>query len=109
MKWFIVLFLRTLASFETNWFNRRRANLTEASTMKIRIMLIISFVALAIGCAHDKTKDGRKIQVTKEDNVMSCRFIGDVSGDAMTKAAELNRATHLVYTGNDEGKVYSCD
>lgn len=77
--------------------------------MKIRILLIISFVALSIGCANNKTKDGRHIQVTQEDNVTSCRFIGTVSGDAMEKAALMNRATHLVYTGKDEGKVYSCD
>ena len=76
--------------------------------MKFRIMLIISFVALSIGCAS-KTKDGRHIQVTQEDNVLSCRLIGTVSGDAMEKAAQMNRATHLVYTGKDEGKVYSCD
>lgn len=77
--------------------------------MKTLIVLIISFVAFSIGCANNKTKEGRKIEVTQEGNVISCRFIGEVTGDAMEKAAQMHSATHLVYTGKDEGKVYSCD
>jgi len=75
--------------------------------------LATSFVLFAIGCAAKKTKQGRPIQVTVERNVISCRFIGDITGssrsDALDQAAAWNGATHLVWTGDSEGKVYSCD
>lgn len=78
--------------------------------MKFRIALIITLASVGIGCANQKTKEGRQLKVTREENVLSCRNIGTVSGDdAMERAASLDRATHLVWTAKNEAKVYSCD
>lgn len=73
---------------------------------------MIALLPLFSGCATKKAKD-RQIAVTIEQNVISCRFIGNVAGqsssDALNQAAVLNGATHLVWTAKGEGRVYSCD
>ncbi len=80
--------------------------------MKFKIVWMIPLVPLFFGCAAKKAKE-RHIQVAIEQNVISCRFIGTVtgksSGDALDQAAALDSATHLVWTGKAEGRVYSCD
>lgn len=79
--------------------------------LNCKSLLLLAAMSLAVGCASQKTK--RQIKETREENVLSCRYIGTVSGssnsDALAQAATLDLATHIVWTGKGSGKVYSCD